>query len=297
MLKEIVMKKKLLLIFLLFLFQTNCFLCSEVNDKKSKNQLVESIILKDTNRQKNFSELISAFIRLCMKGDLEGVKYIYETCYPHKKLLDYLTRIYVNQNFLEDIVRERGFDEIANIFEVMKKGSADIDDCEYSLVHAAKEKNYEQVLLLLKQRVDVYKTNDFSERTALHYLIFSKEKDIVKTLLQYSKEGIDKQDLLGHTALFIAVSLGSDDIVEILLDYGANPNIVSINRITPLHVAAMYGYENIVEQLLIHGVDIDLKDLYGCTATGIAHDMGHIGIKNYLILAKWGLGIYEKSCV
>ena len=42
---------------------------------------------------------------------------------------------------------------------------------------------------------------------------------------------------MSRTALHIAVLENSEEIVELLLDLGANPNLIDIDLCTPLHYA------------------------------------------------------------
>ncbi|PCI73465.1 hypothetical protein COB28_04445 [Candidatus Dependentiae bacterium] len=291
------MKKILLLIAAFFLFRTDDCLRSATSDQKSIEQLVASIASKGIDRQEDLSLFLNIFIHACMEGNFKGVRYICNICTEHKQLLYYLTTIYINQTLLKEIVLDKEFNEIVAIFEEIDAASENIDNFQFSLVRAVKQKDCEEVLSLLKYRSDVYETNDFSEKTALHFAVISQKKSIVTLLLQYSKEGINKQDIAGQTALFIATSLKNEKIVAILLANGADPNIPNVNGITPLHVAAMRGYEDIVVQLLIHGVNLNLKDRYGYTALDRANEVGYTGIKNYLILAKWGLNIYQENYV
>ncbi|MBL4588448.1 ankyrin repeat domain-containing protein [Candidatus Babeliales bacterium] len=291
------MKKILLLIAAFFLFRTDGCLRSAEIDPKSIEELVTSIASKSVDRQKDFALFLNIFINACMEGNFKGVLYICNLCSEHKQLLYYLTTIYVNQTLLKEIVLDREFNKIVAIFEEIELRTIDIDEYQLPLLAVVKQQNYDKVLSLLEYRPDVYQTNDFSEKTALHFAVISQKESIVTLLLRYSKEGINKQDLSGQTALFVATSLKNEKIVAILLASGAGPNIANINGVTPLHVAATYGYDNIVEQLLIHGVNLDLKDTNGYTALDRANEMSQTGIKNYLFLAGWGLDIYQENYV
>jgi hypothetical protein len=58
-------------------------------------------------------------------------------------------------------------------------------------------------------------------------------------------------DVLHFTAKF-----GYEDVRELFLQHGANPNVVSgLYQQTPLHFAAKFGYENVTKLFLQHGAN------------------------------------------
>ena len=61
---------------------------------------------------------------------------------------------------------------------------------------------------------------------------------LVQHILSVSVSDIDRQDIVGYTALHYAVSNGNIMLVELLLKKGADPNIRTENEFkTPLHLA------------------------------------------------------------
>ena len=78
---------------------------------------------------------------------------------------------------------------------------------------------------------------------------------------------INKQDIKGNTLLHVAAFCNnSSDIVTFLLNNGAKLNIQSESGNTPLHVASMMNNIQIVQLLLDHGADITIKNNEGKTA-------------------------------
>ncbi len=59
----------------------------------------------------------------------------------------------------------------------------------------------------------------------------------------------------GTAPLHEACILGNVEVVEFLINKGANVNILNISRETPLHKAAYHGHEDIVSTLLKNGAD------------------------------------------
>ena len=84
--------------------------------------------------------------------------------------------------------------------------------------------------------------------------------------------------------LHMAVTLGSLDLVQLLLDFGANPNLGNRSHETPLHFAAERGYTDIVQLLLKQGAHTDaLTKHTHMTALLAAAENGHAEIVKLLI--------------
>jgi ankyrin repeat family A protein 2 len=53
---------------------------------------------------------------------------------------------------------------------------------------------------------------------------------------------------------------------EKLLDFGANPNALAKNYVSPLHLAAAHGHHEIVRLLIVKGAKVSHQDICGNTA-------------------------------
>uniref|UniRef100_A0A4X2L4S1 Inactive serine/threonine-protein kinase TEX14 n=1 Tax=Vombatus ursinus TaxID=29139 RepID=A0A4X2L4S1_VOMUR len=76
------------------------------------------------------------------------------------------------------------------------------------------------------------------------------------------KKGIyvDTVNSLGQTALFTAALLGLPKLVDVLVDYGSDPNHRCFDGSTPVHAAAFSGNQWILSKLLDAGGDLRLHD-------------------------------------
>ena len=89
----------------------------------------------------------------------------------------------------------------------------------------------------------------------------------------------------GETLLLRAIFFGDSDIVRMLIDAGANPNVINIiSRETPLYVAAYIEDLPIMELLINGGADVNqLAGQNVQTPLHTATDMGKVGSVKLLL--------------
>ena len=73
----------------------------------------------------------------------------------------------------------------------------------------------------------------------------------------------------GYPAVSLAITRGNADVLEALLDAGANPNTPNPHGATPLHVA-VFSRPEFVPVLLARGADATARDMNGKTPTDYA---------------------------
>jgi len=76
-------------------------------------------------------------------------------------------------------------------------------------------------------------TADISDYTPLQYVCVSKDIETPQSMISSGVE-INALNVYGETALHYAVKSGSSQIVELLLDHRADPNIQSVSKVTAL---------------------------------------------------------------
>lgn len=127
---------------------------------------------------------------------------------------------------------------------------------------------------------DINHVNNLGE-TPLHLAVSSKSVETVRfivtrTFIDFDK--INTRDKDGQTALFRAANLGCFEIVKLLVENGADPNIQDFFGLAPLHKAVMISSE-IVTLLVMNGADIHLKSNSGTSPADIVtieSDNSHI---------------------
>lgn len=81
---------------------------------------------------------------------------------------------------------------------------------------------------------------------------------IAKTLLDYGTS-VNRLDRSGKSPLYLAVCLGNQELISLLISKGADVNIKTNRGLFPLYVAAKNGNVNITDLLLKNGADVHEK--------------------------------------
>ncbi len=130
---------------------------------------------------------------------------------------------------------------------------------------------------LFRKGVDV-NAPDEKGRPALCIAADRGDLEMIQFLLDEGADIEAKYD--GFTALMLATRKGSADIVKLLLERGADPNEPGLASSRALHFAlgTGTGTEEIVELLLSHGAEVDCRDSMDVTPLLDAASRGYDGI-------------------
>jgi ankyrin repeat protein/Mg2+ and Co2+ transporter CorA len=127
---------------------------------------------------------------------------------------------------------------------------------------------------------------DEGKRSPLHWAASTGKKELCEMLLtrqRIPRANVNAVEIRQKTALHLAVTHGRDDIIELLLVYGANIMAKSDGSWTALHNACEYGSVKIVRILLTAGADVNAKTLNGTTPLHVAAQAGHLDVVNCLL--------------
>ena len=123
---------------------------------------------------------------------------------------------------------------------------------------------------------------DQEGHTALMLAGYNGHTKIVIMLIEEDAV-VDRRDLMGQTALLYASSGQFPETVKVLLDKGAEPDIVDSNEhFTPLMHAATAGNLDVVKLLITYGADLSMTDVDGDNAESFARQAGHLKVAEYL---------------
>ena len=95
----------------------------------------------------------------------------------------------------------------------------------------------------------------------------------------------NSRNRLGKTSLYISVEKNRIDIARLLISAGADVNLASLEKVTPLIAASYAGSLTFVDLLLQHGAAHDATDRLHKSALVYAAGMGHTAVVERLLQA------------
>ncbi|KAI1377216.1 hypothetical protein F4677DRAFT_415636 [Hypoxylon crocopeplum] len=180
------------------------------------------------------------------------------------------------------------YDGTMNIIQMLLKAGADVNAPEgWAIQTAAAEGHYDVVVELLKRGADVNaftKNENFDAGTALQGACEAGKAEIVSLLLDHNADpnlggGTDAPPILA------AAMRGEEDILEHLVNAKAHLDVLggSESPSTPLINAAAYMPQSSLKLLLEAGADINLPDNDGDTALIVAAYRGDEEAVSFLL--------------
>lgn len=148
-----------------------------------------------------------------------------------------------------------------------------------ALIWAARNLGHDQVKLLLENGADVNAASGPWE----------SEVPLVSHIDQ--RHGASLNYELGMTTLIWASRNGKRDMIELLLEYGANLDAHSSSGETALLASSEAGHKGIVSFLIERGANLFAKDSFGESALYKAAANGHVDVMRLLLNHK---GFHEK---
>lgn len=141
---------------------------------------------------------------------------------------------------------------------------------EMTALHLAAEGGYCDCIELLLEKGGDSRLRNHRGQTPLHLAARAQAVDCVESLLRKGADPNvgdgDKRSAL-HSA--VGKAARSNDIIEVLISWGADVNARDQYGYTPLHIAALNELSQCVEILIYHGADVTAKSKFGMSALGI----------------------------
>ena len=161
-------------------------------------------------------------------------------------------------------------------------------DITSSLVSLAKQRiefinSIGIIRLLIGGNEIVYKEEEEDQNSFSRYLIrgvIDEKVDVVKFILSLDTVLVDIS-----SCIEAAVESGNIEMVSILLESGANPNIIGSKGSTPLQRASKNGHIAIVEKLIKYKADPNQVGVSGWTPLILASEQNHPKIVEILLSA------------
>ncbi|KAL7907738.1 ankyrin repeat-containing domain protein [Trichoderma velutinum] len=144
----------------------------------------------------------------------------------------------------------------------------------------ASKMGHKDIVQALLDRGANIKDTDKDGHMPLHFAVIHGDIDLVQLLLN---NGADIDSVKIPTPLLLASKLGYVNIVQALLDQGANIKVTDENGHTPLHFAAIHGYIDLTQLFLNNGADIYAICSHKCTPLSYAFRSKNSQLIQFLI--------------
>lgn len=235
--------------------------------------IINCLIELETDINKRDDAGFSPLELACMIGNLDIVKILIDhNCDLNKnkhvynalhiaaamgrhEIVDFLLQIGMDVNDVDDSgytplhwATQEGKLDVVELL-VRKKANLEAKDNNgFAPIHiAASEGHIEIMKLFINNNVDVnIKCDGDGHSTALHKACSYNNIEIAKLLIM-NNANLDDRDDDGRTPLFYAVMYVYFDLIELLLKYGANKNVVDNNGVSLLEIVDKKNKDTIIE--------------------------------------------------
>lgn len=149
-----------------------------------------------------------------------------------------------------------------------------------NIVEVVASGNKELLLQKLQTTGDI-ESKDLNGWTPLLLAINKNDKEMVEILLNNGAQ-TDYVDNPAGVPLVLACANGNKEIVKLLLDHNASTECADMNNLFPITAAALNGHLEIVKLLVENGVDITMAFEDSLTALEAAKQNNHQEVVAYL---------------
>ena len=127
-------------------------------------------------------------------------------------------------------------------------------------------------------------TSAYNGNSLLHYAVYEKWSNAVLQVIIVHGADANETNMDNVTPLMIACENKDIDAIYVLLNAGANPNIVDGMGDTCLHAAVHAGCQKeVVHAIIDHGADLNITDQDNQTALVLACCIGKLDIMNVIL--------------
>jgi len=144
-------------------------------------------------------------------------------------------------------------------------------------------------------------SKDRNKETALHHAVRHERVEVARLLLKRGVDA-EAKDREGYSALHAAAQIGNVMLVRQLLEHTVSLEsrcngfqYESKDGCTPLHLAVGYGHADVMEILLDKGAEVDSRNTHKQTPLHMATDRGYV--ERSLILLRKGASVHARSDV
>ncbi len=227
--------------------------------KQGDRNAVQSLLNGPAKKDFAATELAAALIRAASRNDVETADILLRAGADPKAANEYgATALYAAADFADPALTKKLLAAGADPNMALNSG-------ETPLMLASRQGHVATVHALLEAGADPSAKEKNGSQTALMWAVAGRHSDVTKELVQY-KADVNATSKTGFTALMFAAR-GDKESAVTLLNAGANPNLkIPDWGGTALSIASTMGQPQIVEALLNKGADINYRDNNSFTA-------------------------------
>ncbi|OUM58897.1 hypothetical protein PIROE2DRAFT_64118 [Piromyces sp. E2] len=243
-------------------------------------EMVDANLIKDLNKIYSYDKITEIIIDL----------------YDSKKIDDNSIKKLIYMSFMNDIKFDITSDLLISMIQRNDINSLNIifDNILYDndfikrLLYIYKRKycltntEIENICLDDINKINLNELTKDNEYTPLLFACEKEKEEIVEYLIENGAD-IDKGNNTGDTPLIISCKKGNDNIVNYLINNGANINKENEDGDTPLMIAFNKENEDLIETLIENGADVDVENKKGDIPLIIACQKNNEDMVDYLI--------------
>ena len=146
---------------------------------------------------------------------------------------------------------------------------------------AAQAGNLDQVKALLKNNPGLINAQDETGRTPLQWACRGVHINIVEYLIENGAD-VNARDIYNITPLHSLSYRGQTDCMELVIENGADIDVKDETGLSALFYAVYGGHKDAAEILIKNGAAINIRNSHGLTPADIAKDGGHDELTRFL---------------
>ena len=249
--------------------------------KGCSKDVLETIVdhgadINATNKKK-----VTALMLACETGNKDAVNVLLDAGADHN------SHYADGYTLLHDAVRG-GYSEA--ILETIINHGADVNATNKNnvtaLMIACGKGNKDAINMLLNAGADPNITDDMGATCIHHAVGEGCSKDVLETIMNHNAN-VNARNKNNVTALMLACKEENEDAINVLLDAGADPNIADGMGATCIHHAIVKGCsKDVLEKLVDHGANVNATDKKIVTALMLACETGNKYAINVLLDAR-----------
>ncbi len=178
---------------------------------------------------------------------------------------------------------KKEYGQLKKLLEDLNKNkiSCPNDDNITSIEHSTSY-DFDRVKKLIDSGEDINKVDSSNNFSELHYASMKGKKEVVEFLIEHGAN-IDLQGYKKWTPLYRAIVDNQPKIAMLLIEKGANVNLKDSDGWIPLHRAIKDNHLDIAKKLIEHGADINAQNNIGWTPLHRAIADNHFDFTKYLM--------------